>query len=88
MKCPSQPSKELCIRPQGNVSEALGKYAMALSYVNEDFLVQLEGPHAERAHTLRLPIHLNMAACQLRLQDWQGAVWNCSQVRGACCATR
>jgi hypothetical protein len=66
---------------QGNATDALGKYALALSYVNEDFLVQLEGPHADRAHALRLPIHLNMAACQLRLADWAGAAWNCSQAR-------
>ena len=65
---------------QGSYTEALGKYAMALSYINEDFMVQLEGPHADRAHGVRLPIHLNMAACQIRLADWHGAVWNCSQV--------
>ena len=65
---------------QGSYTEALGKYAMALSYINEDFMVQLEGPHADRAHGVRLPIHLNMAACQIRLSDWHGAVWNCSQV--------
>jgi hypothetical protein len=65
---------------QGNSTDALGKYAMALSYVNEDFMVQLEGPHAGRAHAIRQPIHLNMAACQIKLKDWQGVDWNCSQV--------
>lgn len=65
---------------QGSYTDALGKYAMALSYINEDFMVQLEGPHADRANAVRLPIHLNMAACQIRLCDWHGAIWNCSQV--------
>ncbi len=77
---------------QGDSTDALGKYAMALSYINEDFMIQLEGPHAERAQAIRKPIHLNMAACQIKLKDWQGVVWNCSQVslplrrkRSACC---
>ena len=66
---------------QGENTDALGKYAMALSYINEDFMIQLQGPHAEKAQSLKTPIHLNMAACQIRLQDWQGVTWNCSQVR-------
>ncbi|EIE25611.1 hypothetical protein COCSUDRAFT_83618 [Coccomyxa subellipsoidea C-169] len=65
---------------QGENTDALGKYAMALSYINEDFMIQLQGPHAEKAQSLKTPIHLNMAACQIRLQDWQGVTWNCSQV--------
>ncbi|CAL8461943.1 g1474 [Coccomyxa elongata] len=65
---------------QGENTDALGKYAMALSYINEDFMIQLEGPHADKAESLKIPIHLNMAACQIKLQDWQGVMWNCSQV--------
>lgn len=65
---------------QGEHTEALGKYAMALSYINDDFMVQLHGPHAAKAGAVKQPVHLNMAACQLKLKDWQGASWNCSQV--------
>ena len=65
---------------QGNHTEALGKYAMALSYINDDFMVQLHGPHADKACAVKQPVHLNMAACQLMLKDWQGAAWNCTQV--------
>ena len=65
---------------QGKHSEALGKYAMALSYINDDFMVQLHGPHADKAGEVKQPVHLNMAACQLMLKDWQGAAWNCTQV--------
>lgn len=54
---------------------------MALSYINDDFMVQLHGPHADKAGSVKQPVHLNMAACQLKLKDWQGAVWNCSQVQ-------
>ena len=68
---------------QGNCTDALGRYAMALSYINEDFMVQLEGRHADQAQGVRAPIHLNMAACQIRLQDWHGAAWNCTQVPGS-----
>lgn len=66
---------------QGEYTDALGKYAMALSYINEDFMIQLQGPHAVKAQSLKTPIHLNMAACQIKVQDWHGVVWNCSQVR-------
>ena len=69
---------------QGKHTEALGKYAMALSYINDDFLVQLHGPHAAKAGAVKQPIHLNMAACQLMLKDWQGAAWNCTQVHTWC----
>ena len=65
---------------QGEHTDALGKYAMALSYINDDFMVQLHGPHADKAAAVKQPVHLNMAACQLKLKDWQGADWNCSQV--------
>ena len=68
---------------QGEHTDALGKYAMALSYVNDDFMVQLHGPHAAKAAAVKQPVHLNMAACQLKLEDWQGAAWNCSQVWAA-----
>ena len=69
---------------QGKHTEALGKYAMALSYINDDFMVQLHGPHADKAGAVKQPVHLNMAACQLMLQDWQGAAWNCTQVSTRC----
>ena len=65
---------------QGEHTDALGKYAMALSYINDDFIVQLHGPHAAKAAAVKQPVHLNMAACQLKLKDWQGAEWSCSQV--------
>lgn len=68
----------------GSTVEALGKYAMGLSYLNEDLLMQLEGPHLDMANCVRLPILLNMAACHLRLKDWNAAVGTCSQVWPCC----
>lgn len=63
----------------GQYTEALGKYAMALSFVDEDFMMQLEGPHLQKAEAVIMPIHLNMAAVQIKLEDYQTAVWNCTQ---------
>ncbi|KAI8466791.1 MAG: 42 kDa peptidyl-prolyl isomerase-like protein [Monoraphidium minutum] len=65
---------------EGKMVEALGKYAMALSYVDEEFLLQLEGPHLDRAEAVITPVHLNMAAAQIRLGDYATAVHNCGQV--------
>ena len=64
----------------GNTTEALGKYSLGLSHLSEDLLMQLEGPHLDKANDVRLPILLNTAACHLRLQDWHAAAGACSEV--------
>ena len=69
----------------GSATEALGKYAMGLSHMNEDFLMQLEGVHLDKANAVRLPILLNTAACHLRLQDYNAAIGCCSQVMTPSC---
>lgn len=63
----------------GSTTEALGKYAMALSYMDQDFMFQLQGPHEDKANAVRLPILLNMAACHLQLSDYKGAIEASSQ---------
>jgi hypothetical protein len=50
--------------------------------VDEDFLMQLEGRHYEQAQLVRLPVYLNTAAVQLKLEDYNAAIWNCGQVGG------
>ncbi len=59
-----------------------GRYALAMSYLNEELLMQLEGRHLEQARRVQAPILLNLAACHLRLGDHGAAEWNCSQARG------
>jgi len=65
---------------QGMHKEALGKYAAALSYMDEDFLMQCEGFYLDKAHEVKMPVHLNMAACQLQLGDFNTAIYNCGEV--------
>ncbi|KAF5830730.1 hypothetical protein DUNSADRAFT_14112 [Dunaliella salina] len=65
---------------EGRYQEALSKYAVALSYMDEDFMIQLEGFYEDKAKQVKLPIHLNMAMCQLRSKDFQTAIYNCSEV--------
>eukprot|EP00873_Tetraselmis_striata_P016190 jgi/Tetstr1/436454/TSEL_025282.t1 len=48
----------------GNVVGALSKYTMALSFIPEDMLMQLQG---------------FMRACHLKLQDWEHAIQCCDQ---------
>lgn len=57
-------------------------HAQALSYLDEDFLFQLEGMYLDKAHEVKLPVHLNMAACQLQTGDYQTAIYNCTEVSG------
>ena len=42
--------------------------------------MQLEGLYLDKAHEVKLPIHLNMAACQIATGDYHTAVHNCSEV--------
>jgi tetratricopeptide (TPR) repeat protein len=74
-------------RVQGNAlyaqekfKEALGRYAVSLSYLDDDLLMQLEGDYLDKAHSLKIPVHLNMAACQLQTGDQNTAIYNCTEV--------
>eukprot|EP00879_Flechtneria_rotunda_P005210 GHRR01005492.1.p1 GENE.GHRR01005492.1~~GHRR01005492.1.p1 ORF type:complete len:384 (+),score=144.45 GHRR01005492.1:94-1245(+) len=64
----------------GKYTEALGKYAMALSYCDEDFMLQLQGPHLDKAEAVTNPVLLNMAAVQLKTGDYATAAHNATQV--------
>lgn len=64
----------------GDAAAAVTLYRMALSFLDEDLLMQLEGPHLEKANIVKLPLHLNLAACDLQLEDWTSALENCDEV--------
>ncbi|KAG2435086.1 hypothetical protein HXX76_007173 [Chlamydomonas incerta] len=64
----------------GQYKEALAKYAMALSYLDEDFMFQLAGHYLDKAEDVKKLVHLNMAATQLKTGDWNTAIYNCGQV--------
>ncbi|KAG2428594.1 hypothetical protein HYH02_014296 [Chlamydomonas schloesseri] len=64
----------------GQYKEALAKYAMALSYLDEDFMFQLAGHYLDKAEAVKVLVHLNMAATQLKTGDWNTAIYNCGQV--------
>jgi hypothetical protein len=55
--------------------------AQALSYCDEDFMLQLQGPHLDKAEEVTNPVYLNMAAAQLKLGDHAAAAHNATQVR-------
>lgn len=65
---------------EGKFYDALGKYTMGLSYMDQDFMFQLQGPHETKAQGIRCRVLLNLAACQLRTEDLQGVVGSCNQV--------
>jgi hypothetical protein len=77
--CPSLPPSPPSPSPAAaGVPAAL----QALSYCDEDFMIQLQGPHLDKAEAITFPIHLNMAAAHLKLQDWPAAAHSCTQVCG------
>jgi tetratricopeptide (TPR) repeat protein len=61
------------------VEEALAQYNAALRYVDENLLMQVDGPHLEFANAARAPTLLNMAACHLRREDWSAAAGSASE---------
>lgn len=65
---------------QEQYSQALGKYRLALSYLNEDMLIQLGDYHMDIAMKLKRPVLLNIAAAQLHQEDYHGAISTCSEV--------
>ena len=56
----------------------------ALSYLDEDFMMQLENFYLDRAMAVKTNIHLNMAACQLKTHDYHTCIYNCTEVRVLC----
>eukprot|EP00976_Prorocentrum_cordatum_P070185 1179828-Prorocentrum_minimum.AAC.7 len=58
--------------------------AQALSYFGESFMFQLEGldKYKKQANDIRLPLHLNLAACKLKTKEWDDVVGLCSEVKG------
>jgi tetratricopeptide (TPR) repeat protein len=53
---------------------------LALSFLNEDMLMQLGDFHLAKAMDVKRPVLLNIAACQLRLEDFHAAIASCSEV--------
>ena len=59
---------------------ACGYLVQALSYCDEDFMLQLHGPHLDKAEEVTNPVYLNMAAVQLKQGDFAAAAHNATQV--------
>lgn len=51
-----------------------------MSYCDEDFMIQLQGPHLDKAEEVTDPILLNMAAAQLKTGEYALAAHNSTQV--------
>ena len=60
--------------------EALSKYNAALSFINDDFMMQLHDFHFDRALQERLPSLLNAAACQIKLERYHEVISLTTQV--------
>jgi tetratricopeptide (TPR) repeat protein len=52
---------------------ALNRLKLALDYIDQDLLFQLQGRYLDDAHAVKAPLHLNAAACHLKLEDWASA---------------
>lgn len=58
---------------------ALNRNKIALDYMDEELLFQLQGHYLDDAHAVKAPLHLNSAACHLKLEDWTTAAAEASE---------
>ena len=59
------------------IARALKKYKAALDLF--EFDSDMKGEDREKANKVKLPCYLNVAACKLRLSDWESVKENCSK---------
>ena len=65
-----------------SLEDAVSEYEVALSYLSDDFMMQMFGRYREEASEVRAACMLNTAACQLRMERRHEAIAMCSAVRG------
>ena len=63
-----------------DISLPLSVLLQALSYCDEEFMLQLQDRHLDMAEAVTFPVYLNMAAVQIKLGDYATAAHNCTQV--------
>lgn len=62
------------------LEEAMQQYAMAITYMGDDFMFQLFGKYHDMAMAVKNPCHLNMAACLIKLKRYEEAIGQCTIV--------
>jgi hypothetical protein len=58
----------------GDVPAAAREYEMSLSFLTDDMMMQLFGEYLEEAEGEKLPAHLNLCACYLKMERYHDAV--------------
>lgn len=62
-----------------DIQGALNRNKIALDYIDDELLFQLQGHYLDDAHAVKAPLHLNSAACYLKLEDWAAAAAEASE---------
>ncbi|XP_074311860.1 peptidyl-prolyl cis-trans isomerase FKBP42 isoform X2 [Silene latifolia] len=65
---------------EDKLAEAIQQYEMAIAYMGDDFMFQLFGKYRDMALAVKNPCHLNMAACFIKLKQYDNAIMQCSTV--------
>ncbi|XP_038971751.1 peptidyl-prolyl cis-trans isomerase FKBP42-like isoform X3 [Phoenix dactylifera] len=55
-------------------------FCQAIAYMGDDFMFQLFGKYRDMALAVKNPCHLNMAACLIKLNQYEEAIGQCSIV--------
>ncbi|XP_038971753.1 peptidyl-prolyl cis-trans isomerase FKBP42-like isoform X5 [Phoenix dactylifera] len=53
-------------------------FCQAIAYMGDDFMFQLFGKYRDMALAVKNPCHLNMAACLIKLNQYEEAIGQCS----------
>ena len=66
----------------GDVAAAAREYEMSLSFLTDDMMMQLFGAYLDEAEGEKLPAHLNLCACYLKMERHHDAVDQANRALG------
>lgn len=57
-----------------NWRDACTHYDIGLSYLPPEYVMQVEGNHLDQVNQVRIPLLVNLSACKMQTEDWNGVI--------------
>lgn len=57
-----------------NWRDASNHYDIGLSYLPPEYIMQVEGEHLDQVNQVRIPLLVNLSACKMQVEDWNGVI--------------
>lgn len=62
-----------------NWSDATIHYRIGLSYLPAEYAMQVEGKHLDQLNEIRVPLLVNLSACKMQAEDWNGTIMDTTE---------